>query len=499
LAPILASYRRRLPPSLATTATLDALLGDGGTEVLVAEDAEWAYLRGGVQPPEGLEWTRADFDDRGWERGESPLGYGLAYFPATRLDDMPGSYDSIRARVVFEIPDPGAFRELRLQVWADNGFIAYLDGAEVGCARLEPPSHLKTFSWSPSHAKWGARPLPHLVRIDGGRLSAGKSCLALLGRNHPGSRQGFYLQAILVGDLRPDAGKARALLEDLRREAPGGEDGGPEGRARILYVEGRRLELEGRLQEATEKLRELAGLDPGEPLPHLRLAQALRRGRRLAEAEEALRGALPRFPERRDLWDLWHEIAAGDLKLSPEEMLLGFGSEIQARLEGHGADVIWLLSRLAADGAVRVNCGGGEHTDSAGDFWGRDCFFLGGMEVADEVETGPQEELPLDHTHRVFTDKGAIPGGYRIPLPPGEYRVDLRFSENWLLKPGHHVFDIQVEGEEVARQYEPISAGFARSDVKTWSGRVRDGFLDVALVPRVERPAISAVQIVRVR
>ncbi|MBN1441331.1 MAG: protein kinase, partial [Planctomycetes bacterium] len=184
LAAALASSRRRLAPGLASFATLDAFIGDGGVEILVPEDAEWAFLRGLASPPEGLEWTRADFDDSGWERGKSPLGYGLAYFCSTRIDGMAGAYPCVYVRKLFDAADPGAFRELRLEVWADNGFVAYLNGAEVARARLETPDDEKIFAFSPVHGQPHARPLPYAVRIDASRLSAGANCLALRGVNH---------------------------------------------------------------------------------------------------------------------------------------------------------------------------------------------------------------------------------------------------------------------------------------------------------------------------
>jgi hypothetical protein len=38
---------------------------------------------------------------------------------------------------------------------------------------------------------------------------------------------------------------------------------------------------------------------------------------------------------------------------------------------------------------------------------------------------------------------------YVFPVPPGEYRVTLRFAETWLKKPGERVFDVLINGEKV--------------------------------------------------
>lgn len=491
LGSILAARRKAVPPHLAAYETLDALIGDGGFEVLVPEEAEWEFLRGRVQPAEG--WAGVDFDDSGWERGPGPLGYGLAYFCATEIEDMPGAYDAVYARKVFEVADPGGFQDLRLEVWADDGFVAYLNGIEVGRAGVEPQGDWDTHRVSPSFSGYPL-PMPRIVMIDRGRLLPGRNCLALHGVNHPAGRQGFFLNAMLVGNLRPDLRRAQELLEKLNPEAQG-----PEGRVRSLYVEGRVLELAGNSAEAAEKLREVAALDPAEPLPHIRLARALRAAGRHAEAEDSLRSALPGFPDRRDVWDLWFETAAVDLARSPRDMLSNFGPEDMQSIDGYGGDVLWLLAQLDAGSSVRINCGGGDFRDSAENLWGRDRFFLGGEAVADRLKVGSPEDRPLHSRQRKPVNWGDVPRGYRIPLPPGEYRLSLRFCERHFLRGGHRVFAIRLEGEEVVKAYDPSGAGFATPDMKTWNVVVEDGLLDVVLVPRVGDPQISAIEVERVR
>ena len=41
-------------------------------EVLVAPDAELRFFRGSREPPP--DWTAVDFDDSGWEEGQSGIG-----------------------------------------------------------------------------------------------------------------------------------------------------------------------------------------------------------------------------------------------------------------------------------------------------------------------------------------------------------------------------------------------------------------------------------------
>jgi len=44
---------------------------------------------------------------------------------------MEDNYVSVYIRRTFEVADPEALEELVLSVWYDDGFVAYLNGAEI--------------------------------------------------------------------------------------------------------------------------------------------------------------------------------------------------------------------------------------------------------------------------------------------------------------------------------------------------------------------------------
>ena len=51
---------------------------------------------------------------------------------AERGTDLPGTFRGLSFDTVFEVDDPGRFRGISLFVWADDAFVAYLNGDEVG-------------------------------------------------------------------------------------------------------------------------------------------------------------------------------------------------------------------------------------------------------------------------------------------------------------------------------------------------------------------------------
>ena len=107
--------------------------GDRG-RTLIAEGDEWRYFKGTEEPSEGTTaWTDPDFDDSLWDVGQSGFGYGDGD-DATLLDDMEDGYTTVYIRRNFEVEDASSLLDLALWVNYDDGFIAYLNGAEVARA-----------------------------------------------------------------------------------------------------------------------------------------------------------------------------------------------------------------------------------------------------------------------------------------------------------------------------------------------------------------------------
>ena len=100
----------------------------------------WRYFKGLVEPSPKkvgndliptLEWTQSGFNDSKWSRGTVSIGYG-DNDDKTTLGDMRNRYTSVYLRHSFAIGDPYEMDNLMLHVEYDDGFIAYLNGEEIG-------------------------------------------------------------------------------------------------------------------------------------------------------------------------------------------------------------------------------------------------------------------------------------------------------------------------------------------------------------------------------
>ena len=127
--------------------------------------------------------------------------------------------------------------------------------------------------------------------------------------------------------------------------------------------------------------------------------------------------------------------------------------------------------------------------------------FSGVLGAADErpIQNTDNDEVYL--SGRFFSELASGDVAYRVPLPPGRYRVTLHFAEVYGLTrvPGTRVFDVLLEGEAVLENYDMrAEAGFATADFYSFPVDVEDGILEIGFVRRVENPKFSAIEIERV-
>ena len=92
-----------------------------------------------------LTWTASDFDDTAWQSAATGIGYDAAgdYAPLIGAGGdvqaaMHGVNSTAYVRTEFEVADPASVDVLRLAMQYDDGYIAYLNGAEI--ARRNAPS-----------------------------------------------------------------------------------------------------------------------------------------------------------------------------------------------------------------------------------------------------------------------------------------------------------------------------------------------------------------------
>lgn len=105
--------------------------------VVVASNSVWRFSDSGEAPAAG--WTGRAFDDAAWASGPAMLGYGAAEvrttvsFGGVATNKYPATY----FRQAFVLPL--ATNEIRggvLRLWADDGAVVYLNGAEILRVRM---------------------------------------------------------------------------------------------------------------------------------------------------------------------------------------------------------------------------------------------------------------------------------------------------------------------------------------------------------------------------
>ena len=131
----------------------------------------------------GQEWIQPEFDDLAWRKGKGGIGYDRRedYRELIGVDlqeDLLGKGTSAFARYEFDLEEiPGADR-LLLRLKVEDGFVAYLNGAEVARENLQGPP-----SWNGKALSRGdedaLRWLPLDITEHMGLLRKGKNVLAI--------------------------------------------------------------------------------------------------------------------------------------------------------------------------------------------------------------------------------------------------------------------------------------------------------------------------------
>ncbi len=106
---------------------------------LIDDDEEWMYFKGQVAPSDPPEaWREESFDDTGWEKGITGIGYADDD-DVTVLDDMEDNYGSVFFRKKFTAVNTDFITNLSLSIDFDDGFIAFINGVEVGRDNMGDP------------------------------------------------------------------------------------------------------------------------------------------------------------------------------------------------------------------------------------------------------------------------------------------------------------------------------------------------------------------------
>jgi hypothetical protein len=127
----------------ATSLSVDA------TTITVPKESVWSYDSTGTDL--GTVWRDTTFADSTWASGPGILGYGEAYITTFVPfgPDPSNKYRTTYFRTTFTLADdPAQITGLVLGANYDDGFVAYINGAEVARRGLPPDPSYETFATS---------------------------------------------------------------------------------------------------------------------------------------------------------------------------------------------------------------------------------------------------------------------------------------------------------------------------------------------------------------
>ncbi|MBI4585101.1 MAG: lamin tail domain-containing protein [Planctomycetes bacterium] len=193
-------------------------------QVIIDRGATWRYQKGtaAFSAPEDA-WRQPDFNDASWPEGPSGFGYGDGD-DATELGDMLNGYLAVAIRKKFQLSAaqlaaPGDFY---LGMNYDDGFLAFLNGAELARANCGAPG--AAVAWNA--AATGAREAgpEDVFLIPRGLLEAGDNVLAIDGHNFSlGSSDFSLIPRLMVRQLVTSnpSGSVPVIFNELFRGTSG--------------------------------------------------------------------------------------------------------------------------------------------------------------------------------------------------------------------------------------------------------------------------------------
>jgi hypothetical protein len=206
------------PQGSATFAAYKWRIGEvesGGDVDLIPDGAIWRYYKGTSEPSGPGLWRQIGFNDSGWLLGNTTIGYGES-FVITELTDMQGNYTTVYLRKTFDVADPNALTNLRLDVKYDDGFNAWINGTHVAqdnVSSSELPYNAQAASLRENFDfSTFALPEPNICLVSGTNVLAVQ--LLNVNSNNPAQKDAFF-DARLVAEL---AGGESTLGQPLKYE-----------------------------------------------------------------------------------------------------------------------------------------------------------------------------------------------------------------------------------------------------------------------------------------
>lgn len=148
--------------------------------------------------------------------------------------------------------------------------------------------------------------------------------------------------------------------------------------------------------------------------------------------------------------------------------------------------------------AVRIEAGSSlPFVDSLSNTWVTDTYFRGGQ----ILDRGPLTISGTTENQLYQTERWGL-SGYDIPVPNGNYTVDLHFAETYsgITGPGQRIMNISLEGQPALSNFDVYqeAGGNNIAVVKKVLTTVSDGFLNIDFTPIAQSTMINAIEIIPV-
>ena len=158
----------------------------------------------------------------------------------------------------------------------------------------------------------------------------------------------------------------------------------------------------------------------------------------------------------------------------------------------------WYLSH--PDRVVNIKAGDiSGYASRDGHRFGSDAYFVGGTaHGVNPPDAAPPEQVTvLADDGRLYDSFREGEFSYRVPLPNGRYRVQLKFVEPAAAAPGERVFDVTANGVTQLHEFDVFNAagGKLKGVDRLFDAGVDNGMLVLAFRPRRGSALVSALSI----
>lgn len=154
-----------------------------------------------------------------------------------------------------------------------------------------------------------------------------------------------------------------------------------------------------------------------------------------------------------------------------------------------------------ADDHYRINTGGEAFTDSNGNVWDKDGGFGRGQAAfADTIQIAGTVDDFLFQSER-WLPAGADVLPYRFAVDNGTYIIKLYFAERGNRAVGGRIFDVEIEGTIVLKDFDIVAAAGAPRTLVTreFTRTITDGYINIKFLRGIiQNPMINAIEIIPV-